>query len=73
MKSFTHPTVELRFRSVVTPAGRIPMVQVVDVTTGEILMIEMLRDVGLWLYALNYEWHEGSAAIWQKRGEHDDQ
>ena len=73
MKSFVHPTVELRFRSIVTPAGRIPMVQVTDVTTGEILMSEMLRDVGLWLEAMNYEWREGSAAIWQQRGGRNDQ
>ena len=73
MGSFVHPTVELRFRSVVTPVGRIPMVQVVDVTTGEILMVELLRDVGLWLEAMGYEWREGSAAIWQQRGEYNDQ
>ena len=49
------------------------MVQVVDVTTGEILMVELLRDVGLWLEAMGYEWREGSAAIWQQRGEYNDQ
>ena len=72
MTSFTHPVVELRFRSVVTPADRVPMVQVADVTTGEILMVEMLQDVATGLNALGYGWREGSAAIWQKRGESSD-
>ena len=73
MTSFTHPTVELRFRSIVTPAGRIPMVQVTDVTTGEVLMVELLRSTAEWLNALGYEWHEGSAAIWQQKGIGNDQ
>ena len=63
-----HPVVELRFRSVQTAdRGRIPMCQVVDVTTGEILMVEMLTDVGTWLAAMGYKWLEGSPAIWEKQ------
>ena len=62
-----HSTVELRFRSITTPGGlRIPMVQVTDFTTGEVLMVELLRATGEWLAAMGYEWLEGSPAIWQK-------
>lgn len=66
MNTFRHPTVELRFRAIVTPSKRIPMVQVTDITTGEVLMVEMLRSTAEWLAAMGYEWLEGSPAIWQK-------
>lgn len=65
MNTNRHPTVELRFRSIVAPSGRIPMVQVTDVTTGEVLMVQLLRDISDWLGAMGYEWLEGSPAIWQ--------
>lgn len=64
-----HPIVALRFRSIVTPSGRIPMVQVTDVKTGEILMVELMRATAEWLTAMGYEWREGSLALWQKKGE----
>lgn len=59
-------TIELRFRSIVTPTARLPMVQVADIETGEILMVELLSDTATWLQAMNYEWLEGSPAIWKK-------
>ena len=59
-------TVELRFRSILTPTARIPMVQVTDTTTGEVLMVQMLRDTGEWLANMNYRWVEGSSALWEK-------
>lgn len=60
-----HPTVELRFRSIMTRTGRIPMVQVTDVTTGEVLMVELMKSTAEWLNAMGYEWLNGSPAIWQ--------
>jgi hypothetical protein len=63
-----HPVVELRFRSISTlDRGRIPMVQVCDVTTGEVLMVELLGDVGTWLAAMGYEWTEGTHAVWERK------
>jgi hypothetical protein len=59
-------TVELRFRSILTPTARIPMVQVTDTTTNEILMVQVLRDTGEWLRDMNYQWVEGSQALWEK-------
>ena len=62
-----HPKIELRFRSIVTLDRRVPMVQVVDVTTGEVLMVELLNDIATWLNSMHYQWLEGSAAIWEKK------
>jgi hypothetical protein len=59
-------TVELRFRSFLTPTARIPMVMVTDTTTGEVLMVQVLRDTGEWLANMNYKWVEGSQALWEK-------
>lgn len=68
-KLLHHPVVELRFRrSIATiDRGRIPMVQVTDVTTGEVLMVELLTDIGTWLEAMGYQWVEGSPALWEKK------
>lgn len=65
MNTHRHPTIELHFRSIVSPSGRIPMVQVTDVTTGEVLMVELMKSTAAWLNAMGYEWLEGSPAIWQ--------
>lgn len=64
-----HPPViiELKFRSIQAPAVRIPMVQVTDVTTGEVLMVELLTDIGTWLAAMGYHWTEGTHAVWEKK------
>lgn len=63
-----HPIVELRFRSISTiDRGRIPMVQVCDVTTGEVLMVELLTDVGTWLAAMGYQWTKDTHAVWEKK------
>jgi hypothetical protein len=43
------------------------MVQVCDVTTGEVLMVELLSNVGSWLADMGYQWLENSLAIWEKR------
>lgn len=60
-----HPTVELRFRSIVSQGVRVPMIQVTDVTTGEVLMVELMKRTAEWLSTMGYEWLEGSPAIWQ--------
>lgn len=59
--------VKLRFRSLATLTEHIPMVEVRDAETNEVLMVERLKETGGWLAAMGYSWCVGSNARWEQK------
>lgn len=60
-------SVKLSFRAIETPSGYVPMVQVADADTGEVLMAERIRATGEWLGAMGYSYCVGSNGRWEQR------
>lgn len=59
--------VKLHFRSIETRTEHIPMVEVRDADTNEVLMVERLKETGGWLAALGYKYCTGSNGRWEQK------
>ena len=63
----TAQQVKLKFKSIETPTEFVPMVEVRDAETNEVLMVERLKATSEWLSAMGYGYCVGSNARWERK------